>query len=412
MAMINSSGWRDRWRVCLSRPWFAAAAVTAAYAAFLLLYLMRHDFQAAALIHAGGIWLIQDAVHTPIPVEKNALGYGGQFYHELALDPLTLSPRKYVRLDLPAYRQQRILYPLTAWALSLGGREQLVPAMLAVINLVSLFFLAWLAAVFFQRMHFPLWASLCIPLFPGFVFSLYYDLPEPMAAVLLFSCLLCVRRGRPAWACLALSFGILARDVLIFAALAIAACWLWDNLRTKFSADRACSYPSRGMSGLKWYTGVIPIVVYGIWQGILYMKWGCLPSDEVAHYVFAAPFTGIVDAVRSRMDGAIEWRRELYDAAFIVSMAATILAALPGLMRTGLLSHEKLLMVAHAVLMVFYSAVIYNHRGGIMRAAWECQALACLSIFTWSRPAGITASLGWIVMGLLLTFRQALCMPA
>src|SRR3972149_9882916 len=57
-------------------------------------------------------------------------GYDGQFAYYIAIDP---APRVVApKLDAPAYRYQRILYPLLAPALALGGPAAIPWPMLLV----------------------------------------------------------------------------------------------------------------------------------------------------------------------------------------------------------------------------------------------------------------------------------------
>jgi hypothetical protein len=54
--------------------------------------------------------------------------YDGQFYAQLALEPLLRDPAIDRALDLPPYRARRILFSWTAWALGLGRPEWIVQA--------------------------------------------------------------------------------------------------------------------------------------------------------------------------------------------------------------------------------------------------------------------------------------------
>ena len=62
---------------------------------------------------APQIWTSQTLIH------RGSVGYDGQFYYYIAHDPFILG-QSYNHIDFPAYRYQRIIYPLTAWLLSFG----------------------------------------------------------------------------------------------------------------------------------------------------------------------------------------------------------------------------------------------------------------------------------------------------
>jgi hypothetical protein len=66
-------------------------------------------------------------------------GYDGQFYAQLALDPLLRNPAIDRALDTPAYRSHRILFSWTAWAMGLGRPVWIIQAY-AIQNVLT-----WLA---------------------------------------------------------------------------------------------------------------------------------------------------------------------------------------------------------------------------------------------------------------------------
>ncbi len=65
----------------------------------------------------------------------NNRGFDGQFYAELALDPLLRDPQLKIALDNPQYRSHRILMPWLAW-LGGGGRPSWILNVCAALNLV------------------------------------------------------------------------------------------------------------------------------------------------------------------------------------------------------------------------------------------------------------------------------------
>src|SRR5512135_2549533 len=60
-------------------------------------------------------------------------GYDGQFAYQIALRPLEAAPY----LDVPAYRYQRILNPLSARLLAFG-RPELIPWALIAVNVAAI----------------------------------------------------------------------------------------------------------------------------------------------------------------------------------------------------------------------------------------------------------------------------------
>jgi hypothetical protein len=79
---------------------------------------------------------------TPHSVVEGS-GYDGQFYAQLALDPMLRDPSIATALDGPAYRARRMLLPWTAHLLGLGNPFWVLQAY-ALLNVISWLALAWL----------------------------------------------------------------------------------------------------------------------------------------------------------------------------------------------------------------------------------------------------------------------------
>ena len=87
-------------------------------------------------------------------VEPKSIGYDGQFYAKLALDPLILHPsRDAHEVDDLYYRSRRIFSCWTAWALGLGRPAWIVQAY-ALQNAVCWLVLAWVLVRWFPPLDF------------------------------------------------------------------------------------------------------------------------------------------------------------------------------------------------------------------------------------------------------------------
>lgn len=103
-------------------------------------------------------------------------GYDGQFFYYIAADPVKAPPK----IDVPAYRFQRILYPFLARWLALG-QSQLIPWLLIGINLAALTGSVWLVEQLLVRRRVSRWHALAVGLYAGQLLSIRVDLPEPLA---------------------------------------------------------------------------------------------------------------------------------------------------------------------------------------------------------------------------------------
>lgn len=85
---------------------------------------------------------------------KNSIGYDGQYYCRMAIEPFNYSKEALgISFESPSYRFSRIIYPLLAWLLSLG-----IPVIsifnLFFINLISLFFIFMIGKKYFKFDYF------------------------------------------------------------------------------------------------------------------------------------------------------------------------------------------------------------------------------------------------------------------
>ncbi len=156
-------------------------------------------------------------------------GYDGQFAYQIARDPLGASRF----LDVPAYRYQRILYPLISWALALG-QGAFVPWTLIAVN--------WLALVVGTRLTEDIltgrgvnrWYALSYGLFGGLMMAVRLDLTEPLAYTLAQAALLSYERGRVRGAAGWLALAALTKETTLLVAagflLSFALSRRWRDL--------------------------------------------------------------------------------------------------------------------------------------------------------------------------------------
>ena len=128
------------------------------------------------------------------------VGYDGQFYFFIGQDPLLRNPAIAPSLD-NSLRYRRILYPLLAWALSLGQRTWL-PYTLMAINVLACTTVVSAAATAAARQGRSPWWAVTLAVYPGLWIPLFLDLTEPLQLALL------------AWAMLTASAGLLFLSAL------------------------------------------------------------------------------------------------------------------------------------------------------------------------------------------------------
>jgi hypothetical protein len=203
---------------CSLRPWHVVGLIALAYIA---LTLARYGGDPMKFVLVG-------TRYDP-GLRGGTWGYDGQFAYQIARDPLGASRF----LDVPAYRYQRILYPVVAWALALGQRA-LVPWTLVAVN--------WLALVAGTRFTEGIltgrganrWYALSYGLFGGLMMAVRLDLTEPLAYALAQAAVLSYERGRARGAAGWLALAALTKETTLLVAagflLSFALSRRWRDL--------------------------------------------------------------------------------------------------------------------------------------------------------------------------------------
>jgi hypothetical protein len=301
---------REQWRalVCrlfrpLNTPLGASTLTLLAYGLLTLARLQAFGGDVTRFVLASARFIpLPVGASVGLSLTTTSNGYDGQFYYLLALNPFSSVPAlPGAHFDVPAYRAQRILYPLLVWALSLGGRPALVPAVLVIVNLVAIVGVCAIGTLF-ARQHGigPLW-GLLLAFYPGLLVSLAGDLAEPLAVLCALSGLLCARRHRWGWAALLLSLAVLARETTALIAVAMVIAGLLARLRPAAQLPELRTAGGHRMPRDHWsgavVSGGIPLVVALCWQFILLMRWGSLGILAAGTNNLGIPLVGLVESV-------------------------------------------------------------------------------------------------------------------
>ncbi len=188
-------------------------------------------------------------------VGREEQGYDGQFAYYLALDPDPGRVRPH--LDVPAYRYQRILYPILARALAVG-EEDLIPWALIGVNLAAHFAATWMLSSILLERGQPVRYALGFGLWVGQVAAVGTDLNEPLALALVIAAWWARLRRRGWTAALLLTLSVFAKETCL---LFWAAVMLDDVLGRRWRAVAA-----EAAGGL----------AFGLWQLWLLSRFGGL----------------------------------------------------------------------------------------------------------------------------------------
>lgn len=304
----------------LNNPLTASLIVAILYALFLFVPLSRNAYDFSIFVNAGDRFV--DAALAPpgLSILPNSDGYDGQFYYRLALTPFTnRQTDRGITIDTPAYRQQRIIYPLLARALSLG-RPAAVPAALVLVNLLALSGIAYLGALYARGMgRGALW-GVALALYPGFLMTLSRDTTEIVAAFFVVAFVVAMQRERFLLAGAGLALAVLSKETTLLAAAAVGLVAVIETARTRQLRPLA-----------RWLPALIPPAAYLLWQAWLANTWR---MASVTGHTFSnnigLPFAGVLGLARALwppLPGHVErvWLAELALLALFIGVCLLVL---------------------------------------------------------------------------------------
>ncbi|MEA3377950.1 MAG: hypothetical protein U9R72_17320 [Chloroflexota bacterium] len=227
------------------KPWMVVLVAGLAYVGITL---ARYDGDPLAFALTGSRY----SHHEPQGTE----GYDGQFAYYVARDPLD----GWQHCDVPAYRYQRILYPVMAWALALG-RPAGVPWTLILINLAAVAGGTYFTERLLDRHGVSRWYALAYGLYGGLVAGLRLNLTEPLAYGLVQGGLWSWVENRKVRAASFFALGALAKETAL---IAVGGLLVYLLLESRWRETALL--------------GLATLLPFGAWQGVL---WTWLGSPGV-----------------------------------------------------------------------------------------------------------------------------------
>ena len=205
-----------------------------AYLGWAGYYLHYHSIESIA--HVGSQFQQQGhgspAIDRLASVPTEVIGYDGQFYLFIALDPV--GARTY--LDNSSYRYSRPVYPLAARALALG-RAGAVPWVLLLLGIAGIAAGTFACAAMVQRERISPWYGALYGLYSGLFVAVTRDLAESLAYGLAALALLAYGRDGRRLLPAALLFGAAGatRESTLLFPIAIAV-WLGASKQLRRAA--------------------------------------------------------------------------------------------------------------------------------------------------------------------------------
>jgi hypothetical protein len=233
------------------------------------------------LIRAGGNPLtfarLGDGFRNGQPIGQNE-GYDGQFSYFLALDPRPSVVRQH--LDVPAYRYQRILYPLLARLLALG-QPALISWTLVAINFVAHIIGTYLVEQWLMMHNVSRWYALTYGLWAGLLMAVRLDLNEPVCYALIAGALLAHQRNHYWLSALCIGLALFAKETALL---------FWIAFLTYALLNKKLFLPNHPLtlSPPHLVTLSLSLLPFVLFQALLYYWFGSLGLTSGGY--LATPF--------------------------------------------------------------------------------------------------------------------------
>jgi hypothetical protein len=228
-------------------------------------------------------------------------GHDGKYFFALANDPWLLQPRELAEgLDRPAYRAQRILYPMIAGGFGLFAPEVVVWAML-LLNLASMGVGSYLTACLAVRTGANPWLGLSFALNIGLVAEMIVGGAGVLAYVLCIGALLASSRRDERWTPPLFAAAALTREVMLLFPLGVFVL-TWRRERQA-----------------RWAIVGWPMAAIAVWAGYVQWRVGGMSGAHPGPKIFSPPFVGLVEAVG-------HWVRDPAGAVLTVAILIVMVA--------------------------------------------------------------------------------------
>lgn len=175
-------------------------------------------------------------------------GYDGQFVYYIALDPDPAVVAPF--LDVPPYRYQRILLPLTSRLLALGNPVW-IPWTIPFTGLVAQIIGTWLVGMLIIAHKARARYAIVYGLWAGFTLAVRLDLPEPLAYALIAGAIYSNHRGWKPVSWVLYGLALFAKEVTILFLAAQLIDYVW---RKEWRS-------AAGLTAL----GLVPFLLFQLW---------------------------------------------------------------------------------------------------------------------------------------------------
>ncbi|MGK7887539.1 MAG: AZOBR_p60025 family cell surface glycopolymer formation protein [Crocosphaera sp.] len=292
-------------------------------------------------------------------IYQGEIGYDGQQFLSLALDPFLQNPETINSLDHPIYRYRRILYPLLSYILAFGNRT-LIPYIMVGINAVSIIVIVAITNLYFKSDQVSKFQSLFTLCIPGVWMVLSLGTADLFSSVFLIASFYCYRYKKYQLTALFISLGCLTRETLLIVWFAL---FLTSLIQKRFKQINYLLY------------GLIPPILWTV-----YITFLDLPGKVRVKDNFGFPFMGIINKFIKILTSGINGSN-LFEAYMFIILLLSFAAIF-----VIYLKHRKLNLLMqigngfYSVMFVFSSITILGYYLDYSRVFMDVYFLLLLSV--------------------------------
>ncbi|MFC1975647.1 AZOBR_p60025 family cell surface glycopolymer formation protein [Chloroflexota bacterium] len=294
--------------------------------AFALLVLATNQGDPMAFVRLGTRFSQGDP--------NGTTGYDGQFVYQIALNPVGAGPY----IDIPAYRYQRILYPLTARLVSLGQPE-IIPWVLIGLNIIALAGGTHVMDLILARKRLSRWYAVTVGLFAGQLVSLRFAVNEPFSLTFALLAIYAFETERPRPGAILLALSVLSKETaLAFAGGYLLYFFIKKQWRLLIETGLISLAPFLLLQAILWFAfGEIALRSGG--EGATafsFIPFGSLvafglndPETFTAVLLMLGPLILLPTLALMVSLSRYFWRKELAPVAIILALHVIMIATLP-----------------------------------------------------------------------------------
>jgi hypothetical protein len=164
---------------------------------------------------------------------QDELGYDGQQFLSIALDPFLQDLDTLESLDHPAYRYRRILYPLLSYLLGFGN-TQIIPYVMVAINAIAILLIIWVTGLYFKSYSSKVNQALFVLTIPGIWIVLSLSTSDLLAGLFFVSAFYFYQNNKPIYMSLMVSLGCLTRETLLLLWISLVFSAIWQKKDSYF----------------------------------------------------------------------------------------------------------------------------------------------------------------------------------